>query len=94
MAPDLKPIAIPANQLWAGSCKSELQLKVNCTWKWIVDWKWIVGKNLGWTANSLLAEPVQILSYNKLSAAIHLYMIRAHILLEQQLIILFENVDV
>ena len=52
---------------------------MNCSWKWIER------KNLGWSsANCWSSQPAQISSYtnslsvyNSLSAAIHLYMIRA-----------------
>ena len=62
----------------AGSCTSELQLKVNCRPK--VNCR----KKFGLVCQ-LLAESVQILScyllsvYNSLSAEIHLYIIRAYI---------------
>ena len=42
-------------------------------YKWIVDQKWIGGKKLGWPAIQILSYN-SLLVYNSLSAAIHLYM--------------------
>ena len=64
----VKSVCFVCFELRAGSCKSELQLKVNYRQK--VNCM----KKFG-LACQLLAESAQILSYNSLSAAIHLYMI-------------------
>ena len=56
----------------ARPCTSELLLKVNCRLE--VNCRIKFG-----LACQLLAEPAQILSYNSLSAAIHLCMIQAYI---------------
>ena len=54
----------------AGSCTSELQLKMNCRLQ-------VNCKKCFCLVCQMLAEPAQILFYNSLSAAIRLYMIWA-----------------
>ena len=72
--------AIYYSYLRAGSCTSELQLKMNCRLK--VNYR----KKFELVCQ-LLADPAPILSYNSLSvynslsASIHLYMIRAQVTL-------------